>query len=87
MVLPWGVDQVVGHMKLSIKVTHVNCVIYQDEQGRLHREDGPAGVWDDGYEEWCINGDPHRVEGPARIWGNGSREWWVKGRYVKSGVA
>ena len=27
-----------------------------DEDGLLHREDGPAVEWNDGYKAWWLNG-------------------------------
>jgi hypothetical protein len=48
---------------------------YQD--GKLHREDGPAIRYADGYEEWYLYGQRHRVDGPAVICSDGKEEWWV----------
>ena len=28
---------------------------YYNEQGQLHREDGPAIEWADGYKDWYLN--------------------------------
>lgn len=47
--------------------------------GKLHRVDGPAIEWTDGYKEWHIDGKRHRVNGPAVEWADGSKEWWVDG--------
>jgi len=40
---------------------------YYDDNGRIHREGGPAVVWDNGSEEWWLNGVRHRVGGPALL--------------------
>jgi len=46
---------------------------YSDETKTiLHREDGPACIFHDGYEAWYLNGKRHCETGPARQWKNGS---------------
>ena len=30
---------------------------YKNAQGELHRTDGPAVEWDDGYKKWWVNGE------------------------------
>jgi len=47
--------------------------------GKLHREDGPAVEFSDGYKEWWINGLRHRADGPAIEHPNGAKEWWYNG--------
>jgi hypothetical protein len=42
-------------------------VVYTNDDGKLHREDGPAVECQDGYQAWYINGVYHRVGGPAVI--------------------
>lgn len=46
----------------------------------LHREDGPAIEWKNGYKAWYQNGERHRVGGPAVEWANGYKEWYSNGR-------
>jgi hypothetical protein len=48
-----------------------------NEEGKLHRFDGPAVEWADGNREWYIDGKPHRSDGPAIEYASGRREWWV----------
>jgi hypothetical protein len=36
--------------------------------GELHREDGPAIQWSNGYGHWYLNGHRHRADGPAIEW-------------------
>jgi hypothetical protein len=45
--------------------------------GELHREGGPAVIWEDGSQEWWVNGKIHREDGPAYIGSSGYQEWWV----------
>ncbi len=40
-------------------------IIYYNEQGQWHREDGPAVEYADGQKHWYINGLKHRIDGPA----------------------
>jgi hypothetical protein len=46
----------------------------------LHREDGPAVIWEDGQKEWFYKGARHRLDGPAVIHSDRTEEWWVNGR-------
>jgi hypothetical protein len=54
----------------------------------LHREDGPAVMFDDGSMEWYFRGELHRTDGPALTFidelncpGFG---WSVNGKYILS---
>jgi len=67
-------------MKIT-KFTYPSHSEYRNEDGRLHREDGPAAIYNNGeYEVWCLNGQLHRIGGPTKIWSNGSEEWWFDGK-------
>ena len=44
-----------------------------DKTMKPHRLDGPAVVWNDGSEEWWVNGKRHRLDGPAVILLSGVR--------------
>lgn len=52
---------------------------YFDDQGRLHREDGPAQIFDTGEENWCFHGKLHRIGGPAVVRVD-YFEYWVDGK-------
>ena len=45
----------------------------------LHREDGPAIEYADGYKEWYINGKLHREDGPAVEDPDGYKAWYING--------
>lgn len=46
----------------------------------VHREDGPAVLWDDGYEEWCVKSRYHRTDGPAIIDPiENIQDWYIDG--------
>lgn len=49
------------------------------KEGKVHREDGPAVQWADGYKEWYKEDKLHRIDGPAVEYINGKKEWWVDG--------
>ena len=72
---------------------HVVFTIKYGEQqwwknGKLHREDGPAIIYQDGTQKYCYNGKLHRENFPAVIYPNGSVEWWKNGKlHNKSGPA
>ena len=34
-------------------------------------------VYNDGSQEWYVNGQRHRLDGAAVIWASGHQEWWV----------
>jgi hypothetical protein len=50
------------------------------QDGRLHREDGPAVELANGHREWYRHGDLHRENGPAFEAPNGEKGWWRNGQ-------
>lgn len=50
------------------------------QNGRVHRDDGPAIEWNFGEKQWWKNGKLHRIDGPAVEWPHGHIEWWVNNR-------
>ena len=55
-------------------------VEWKDEDGRLHRDDGPAEIEVDGAQRWCRHGKLHREDGPAWIRADGSQAWYQYGK-------
>ncbi|MFO0190304.1 MAG: hypothetical protein ACK54F_03540 [Planctomycetia bacterium] len=53
---------------------------YFNEQGQLHRTDGPAVEYADGTKAWYVNDKLHRTDGPAYEWADGSKSWYVNGK-------
>ena len=51
---------------------------WRNEQGRLHRDDGPAVEYADGSKYWYQNGQLHRLDGPAIEYDDGSKYWYQK---------
>lgn len=56
----------------------IEIAYYQD--GRLHREDGPAIEWETGRYEWYHHGKRHRDDGPAVDGHHGYVEWYHYGK-------
>ena len=75
-------------MKITKEVSEYGTIRYYNEQGQLHREDGPAIEHADGDKHWFLNDKLHREDGPAIEWANGHKEWWINGkRHRESGPA
>lgn len=62
--------------------------MYQDEHkktwykdGKPHREDGPAVIWNFGATYWWFEGKLHRDDGPA-VNDGGLSVWWYHGKLV-----
>ena len=47
--------------------------------GKFHRSDGPAAMYNTGSEEWYFNGKLHRLDGPAKIIINYYSHWYKNG--------
>ena len=56
-----------------------NKFYYNDNNDKLHREDGPAIEYPDGYKAWLINGNSHREDGPAVEYADGRKFWYLDG--------
>jgi len=69
----------------AIKQTHryTGTIRYFDEKNKLHREDGPAVIYPDGYQKWYYNNKLHRFGGPAVIYPDGRKEWWLNGKKIR----
>lgn len=46
----------------------------------LHRTDGPAVEYANGYKAWYVNGKYHREDGPAVEYTDGVVEYWINGK-------
>jgi hypothetical protein len=63
-----------------MKKTNIFGDTYYNNKGELHRDDGPAIEYANGYKEWYKNGKLHRDDGPAVEYVNGDKEWWLNGK-------
>ncbi len=52
------------------------AIEYKDEDGQLHRDDGPALIMPDGMRVWYYHGERHRDDGPAAIGPDGEQLWY-----------
>ena len=52
-------------MQVEPTVIDYHGTKYWFKGSRLHREDGPAKEFANGYKEWYYNGKLHREDGPA----------------------
>jgi hypothetical protein len=77
------IDSVVGG---SHKVCRLGSVSWEDDDGKLHREDGPAAIYADGSKAWAIHGLYHRVDGPAIQYSTGQTEWRINGKRHRLGA-
>jgi hypothetical protein len=48
-----------------------------NSKGQLHRDDGPAIIFDSGAKVWFINGKFHRTDGPAFENSYGEKGWYL----------
>jgi hypothetical protein len=49
---------------------------------RMHREDGPAFIFNS-HKEWWLRGCRHRDDGPAIVAENGTKKWYKHGRLYR----
>jgi len=50
------------------------------QNGKLHRDDGPAIERANGDKAWHLNGKYHRLDGPAVEYTNGYKAWYQNGK-------
>lgn len=58
-----------------------NKFYYKDRKMKiLHRLDGPAIEYDDGYKAWWVDNNRHRLDGPAIECADGIKQWFIDGK-------
>ena len=50
------------------------------QNGKRHREDGPAVEYADGHKYWYLNDKLHREDGPAVERADGGKYWYLNGK-------
>lgn len=60
----------------NVRILAENRTVEYYQNGKLHREDGPAREFRDGRKEWWWNGKLHRVDGPAIETADDSYQAW-----------
>ena len=68
-------------MKNGLVINKYGSKIYY-KNNMMHREDGPAIVYEDGKSVYYINDIRHREDGPAVIYPDGGVEYWINGELV-----
>ena len=53
-----------------------------NNNGKLHRDGGPAVICLDGRRYWYQNGLRHRYDGPALVYPDGRQYWYWNGALV-----
>ena len=61
------------------KMLDYNSIRYY-KNGKIHREDGPAIICDDGINFWFLNGLCHRESAPAKNYNECSKYWCYKNK-------
>jgi hypothetical protein len=64
----------------KVTVDKDKTIHWYNDKGQLHRLDGPAIEYVDGYKAWHVEGKCHRLDGPAVEWASGYKAWWVEGK-------
>ena len=54
--------------------------LWKNEEGKLHRDNGPAIERSDGTKQWWVNEKKHREDGPAMEWADGTKCWYMNGK-------
>ena len=69
--------------ELYVKKDYGSKIYYKDkEMNILHRHDGPAAEWANGYKSWWVDGKLHRLNGPSVEHADGNKEWYVDGVFI-----
>ena len=64
----------------TCEIDHLGNKRWFNSDGKLHRLDGPAVEYADGYKAWYRNDKLHRVDGPAIEYPSGRKEFYVRGK-------
>jgi hypothetical protein len=55
---------------------------WYNNNGELHRLEGPAIEYKSGTKYWFNNGELHRLEGPAVEFAAGTKFWYINGKQI-----
>jgi hypothetical protein len=66
-------------------IIETNCEYWLDNDGRLHRDNEPAYISNDGSQYWYQHGRLHREKEPAIINQDGEKIWYYHGQYHRIG--
>lgn len=68
---------------MNYKVDAFGNKFWYNENGKLHRGDGPAIECASGSRWWFTNGKRHRENGAAIEYSNGEKAWFYHGKRIK----
>jgi hypothetical protein len=74
------IDLVFNALLYRCEVDDLGITRYYDNDGRLHRDSGPAVIHPDGTHSWYRHGVRHRDDGPAVTWADGGEYWISNGK-------
>ena len=75
-------------MTKSKLYVELDYVIWKNDKGDFHREDGPAVVYANRTTYWYLNNKCHREDGPAILEASGTKYWYLNGeRHREDGPA
>lgn len=63
----------------KVPVDDNGIICWYNEEGKKHREDGPAVESPEGYKAYYINGKRHREDGPAIVYSDGRKQYCING--------
>ena len=66
----------------STSQKYPSCTEWHNFSRKLHRLDGPAIEYANGYKAWYVNDRLHRLDGPAIECADGGKWWYVDDKYV-----
>ena len=61
------------------RIDKYGTIRYYNDEEQLHREDGPAFEYSNGYKAWYLNGKLHRENGPSINYSN-FKAWYINGQ-------
>ena len=61
----------------KVTIDKEKTIRWYNDKKQLHRLDGPAIEWTNGYKVWFVEDKLHRLDGPAIEYANGDKEWYV----------
>lgn len=73
-------EDVMGKSESTMTADSNGNKFWKNENGLLHRTDGPAIEYANGTKVWGINGLLHRTDGPAVEYSDGTKKWWLNNK-------
>ncbi len=54
--------------------------MWRNNEGQIHRDNGPAVEYIHGCKFWYFNDKFHRTDGPAIEFADGEKQWYIEGK-------